>query len=264
MSIRRIFVFAVASTSTLIVFTFLTNWPLNDTLNYPLNGEKPPTPGEFLRHKVPNNESYCFFKYGLPEELVYEEDELEYPPEKGTDSTYRVLYNVIEAKTNPNSSLPITYATHITADFTNYLAEIARSWEGPISVAAFVPDADAEIVGKQLLHLCYCLEEMSKVSVHFVFPANETPYYLPMSPSAVDPADCAISDVSKLESYRALRDLQYPVNVCRNVAKNAVTAHFVLVSDVQLIPSEKLASKFVKMVAKYGKSGKAHSRHFIM
>lgn len=256
MSIKRIFFFAVISTSTLIGVMFLANWP--PVFDYPQNGQgKPPTPGEFLQQKIPNNESYCQFKYGLPEELAYEENALEYGPELGSASPYRVLYNVIEARPNSTNSIAsVTYATHITADFSNYVAEIARFWEGPISVAAFVPDADAEIIGKQLLHLCYCLEDMSRVSVHFVFPANETPYYLPISPSATEPTDCAITDISKLESYRALRGLVYPVNVCRNAAKKAARSEFVLVSDVQLVPSEKLAAKFLKMVAKYRKSGK--------
>lgn len=122
-------------------------------------------------------------------------------------------------------------------------------------MAAFVPDADAETVGKQLLHLCYCLEDMSRVSVHFVFPANETPYYLPMLPSASEPTDCDIAYIFKEISYRHLNHLAYPVNVCRNVAKNAVTTRYVLVSDVQLIPSEKLASRFLKMVSNIRKSG---------
>lgn len=264
MSIRKIFVFAIASTSTLIIFTCLTSWPPAFDANYPANGQiKSPPPGAFLRQNNPNNESYCFFKYGLPEELVFEDDDLEYSPELGSASPYKVLYNVIKGRSDFNHSVPVTYATHVTADFINYVAEIARSWEGPISVAAFVPDADAEIVGKQLLHLCYCLQDMSKVSVHFVFPANETPYYLSMSAGAPDPVDCVIADITKQESYRILKNLIYPVNVCRNVAKLAATTHFILVSDVQLIPSDKLASKFIKMVDMYTKSGKHLRKMFL-
>lgn len=253
MSIKRIFALAVASTSTLIAFTFLTKWP--PVFDYPSSRRgRLPLPGEFLRRNSPHNESFCAFRHGLPEELAYEEDDLEYTPELGPASPYRVLYNVIESRRNSTGS--VTYATHVTADFTNYIAEVAKTWEGPVSVAAFVPDADAEIVGKQLLHLCYCFEDMARVSVHFVFPANETPYYLPMAPSAAEPTDCAIADTARQESYRTLRDLVYPVNACRNVAKNAAGTDFVLVSDVQLIPSEKLASGFLRMAAKYGTSGK--------
>lgn len=258
MSIRRVFLFAVASTSTIIIFTFLTSWfPVFDSLSYSGSGQiKSPQPGAFLRQNIPNNESYCYFQYGLPEELVFEEEDLTYTPELGPASPFKVLYNVIKGRFSINASVPVTYATHITADFTNYIAEIARSWEGPISVAAFVPDADAELVGKQLLHLCYCLQDMSKVSVHFVFPTNETPFYLSISATTIDPVDCVISEIPKQESYRTLKNLVYPVNVCRNVAKNAASTHYVLVSDVQLIPSDRLASQFLEMIAIPKQSGK--------
>lgn len=258
MRIRRIFVFAAISTSTLIMLTFLTSLPpIFKTINYVQNELfQSSLPGAFLRGNTPNNESYCTFNYGLPDELVYKESDLQYSPELGSVSPYRVLYNVIKGRQASNSTIPVTYATHITADFTNYVAEVARSWEGPISVAAFIPDVDAEIVGKQLMNLCYCLTDMSKVSVHFVFPVNETPYYLPLFASAVVPEGCVIADISQEESYRTLMNLVYPVNVCRNVAKAAATTNFVLVSDVQLIPSDKLASKFLKMIDTYKKLGK--------
>lgn len=254
MRIKRIFVFAVVSTSTLIMLTFLASLP--PIFNTAQNERFKSLPGEFLRRNSPNNESYCDFNYGLPDELIYEESDLHFPPELGRASSYRVLYNVIKGRQISNDTISVTYATHITADFTNYVAEIARSWEGPISVAAFVPDVDADIVGKQLMHLCYCLMDMSKVSVHFVFPANETPYYLPLFPAAVEPDGCVIADISMEESYRILMNLLYPVNVCRNVAKAAANTHFVLVSDVQLIPSDKLATKFLKMLEMYKKLGK--------
>lgn len=255
MIIRKIFVFAVVFTSTLIIFTLLASRPLvSNTIVYSQNDA--PLPGAFLQHNIPNNESYCYFNYGLPEELVFTEDDLKYSPELGTESTYRVLYNVIKGRYYANSSISVTYATHVTADFINYVAEIASAWEGPVSVAAFVPDVDAEIVGKQLLYLCYCLEDMSKVSVHFVFPVNETPYYLPTQVSEIEPEDCRIAAIRKEESYRSLMNLVYPVNVCRNVAKIAATTHFVIVSDVQLIPSDKVTSKFLRMIDVYNKSGK--------
>lgn len=132
MSVKRIFIFLIASTSSLIFVTLLVNWP--PVLNTPNVPGKSPMPGMFLREKMANNESYCQFKYGLPEELVYEEDALEYSPELGPASPYRVLYNVIEARQNSTKSVAaVTYATHITADFINYVAEIARFWEGPVS-----------------------------------------------------------------------------------------------------------------------------------
>lgn len=43
-------------------------------------------------------------------------------------------------------------------------------------------------------------------------------------------------------------DMTYPVNVARNVARTAANTSRVLVSDIELLPSARLASGFVQMV----------------
>lgn len=43
----------------------------------------------------------------------------------------------------------------------------------------------------------------------------------------------------------------YPINVCRNAAREAALTENVIVSDIQLMPSEGLAAKFFKMVDSY-------------
>lgn len=217
-------------------------------------------PGAYLATKTPN-ESYCNFQYGLPEELLYEDGDLLFPIEEKYNSTYRILKNVIEAKSS-NSVPEVTYATHATTDFLNYVAELiryiiiklkknknnlwkcCRFWEGPISVAAFVPDYDADLAIRQLAQLCFCSPEMSRVSVHFVFPLKSPPY-LQNHP---EPLTCNLPDSSKLSTFRLNKELMFPINICRNIARNYSQTEFVMVSDIQLIPSKELASKFVKMV----------------
>ncbi|KAF2901461.1 hypothetical protein ILUMI_04725 [Ignelater luminosus] len=206
-------------------------------------------PGSFMENYKRSNESYCNFMYNLPEEFSYEESDLEYSPELGVRGPYRVLYNIIRAKQNSSSAAPVTYATHLTPDFVSYITEVVRYWEGPVSVAAYVPDFDADILTKQLINLCQCLPAMSKVSVHYVFPKHHTLFVGKLSeiPST---SSCAISDVTNTVTYRNRKSLLYPVNVCRNVARNASTTNFVLVSDVELIPSRQLASRFSETVSK--------------
>lgn len=246
MKVKKVFFLTVVLTFILISVTLFYHgsWILSST-NYKL------IPADFVKKYDPNNESYCTFNYNLPEEFVYEEYELEYSPQMEMNSPYRVLYNVVEAKENVSSLVPVTYATHATAEFVNYISEIARYWEGPVSVAVFVPDFDADTVTKQLVHLCHCLPDMSKVSVHYVFPANDTPFVQTHPYLYFDSTYCAISKTVDILSFRASTRLKYPINVCRNVARNAAATYFVMVSDIQLIPSEKLASKFIEMVSRY-------------
>ncbi|KAK4887710.1 hypothetical protein RN001_003981 [Aquatica leii] len=187
--------------------------------------------------------------YNLPEEFVYEEQDVQYSPDLGTNSPYNVLYNVIRAKQNLSNVAAVTYVTHITPDFVSYITEVVRYWEGPVSIAAFVPDSDADILTKQLIRLCQCLPSMSRVSVHYVFPKQ----YLPKISKHLDSiseSTCRITDTRNFITFRNKKGLIYPVNVSRNVARNATATTFVLVSDVELIPSKNLASRFLQMTRK--------------
>lgn len=43
-------------------------------------------------------------------------------------------------------------------------------WEGSISVAVYVKDDDLTFILDQIMHFCYCIPGMSRVSLHLVFP----------------------------------------------------------------------------------------------
>lgn len=84
-------------------------------------------PGAFIRHLHPNpsNTTYCKFNHRMPYDLNLSQKNVDFGPEQGTNSSYRILYNVIEATISPG--VPgITYATHVTADFVNYIPELVR------------------------------------------------------------------------------------------------------------------------------------------
>lgn len=52
------------------------------------------------------------------------------------------------------------------------------------------------------------------------------------------------------ESFKSKHKLKYPVNVGRNIARDAATTHFILASDIELYPSLNLVDKFLNMIAK--------------
>ncbi|KAK5643990.1 hypothetical protein RI129_007835 [Pyrocoelia pectoralis] len=265
--IKRLLLFYITiGVLIVIIIFFLNRRPLLFSFSSGKNGKlykyRKSYPGSFLEDYKPNNESYCNFMYNLPDEFSYEEDHLEYSPELGVNGSYKVLYNVIRAKQNLSNVAAVTYVTHITPDFVSYITEVVRYWEGPVSVAAFVPDSDADILTKQLIQLCQCLPSMSKVSVHYVFPKLYAPYvgkFLDTSPTDF----CSITDTSNSITFRNKKGLVYPVNVSRNVARNAATTTLVLVSDVELIPSKQLASRFLEMISKFAKTNNFHLRHHV-
>jgi hypothetical protein len=124
--IRRVFLppllAGILITFTLIIINNNGSLLRQVFYNYQINFHG--IPGSYLSTKTPN-ESYCNFRYGLPEELLYEESDLSFPFEEKDKSPYRILRDAVEAKWD--KSVPeVTYATHATADFINYIPEIVR------------------------------------------------------------------------------------------------------------------------------------------
>ncbi|XP_015178468.1 PREDICTED: beta-1,4-glucuronyltransferase 1-like isoform X3 [Polistes dominula] len=85
------------------------------------------------------------------------------------------------------------------------------------------------------------------VSVHLVFPAGRVPA---LGRAYKEKDDCTASDLQwrGTETERWKSGMTYPINVARNVARTSASTARVLVSDIELLPSERLASGFVAMV----------------
>lgn len=218
------------------------------------------TPGEYVKFLLPmqSKQSYCKLNYGLPSKLTYTDSDLEGTPELGLDSPFRVLYNVIQGRLEAHEA-KVTYVTHLTKDFVNYLTEVIRYWEGSISVAVYVKDGDPTFILDQILHFCYCIPGMSRVSLHLVFPKHLHPTY--RLSKQLPPSICNIPSEGKLitsvktahknsDSDNNVSVNWYPINVCRNAAREAAITDYVLVCDIELMPSQGLASRFIKMMDK--------------
>lgn len=50
--------------------------------------------------------------------------------------------------------------------------------------------------------------------------------------------------------YKTQKKLLYPVNVGRNIARDAAMTHFILASDIELYPNPGLVRKFLEMIAR--------------
>lgn len=213
-------------------------------------------PGQFMGDYVLQNYSFCNYKFGLPYNFNVGESQVEYPPESGLDSEYRVVYNVIESTFISNYTVDVTYCTHATPEFFFYLVEILHRWQGPVSISTFVPSTDVSLVVCVLERLCNCLPDMTRVSLHFIFPLKFPPKTSHCYLTIEMPQGCGIPDGLKfktIQSFRSTNSLIYPVNVARNVARINVRTTFILVSDVELFPSKNLSTNFIKMVAELQK-----------
>lgn len=88
---------------------------------------------------------------------------------------------------------------------------------------------------------------MSRVSIHLVFPVNFEPYVEEVL-NSTHFQDCALRNEFKDKFSRQEHDIFYPINVGRNVAREAANTYFVMVTDIELIPSAHLAENFLEMM----------------
>ncbi|CAL7941803.1 unnamed protein product [Xylocopa violacea] len=195
----------------------------------------------------PGNKRFCRWYHGLPDVLSYPASKVTWSPEIGEKSPYRVLPFVLRGTEERNKLPQVTLCTHATADQVYGIVELARRWEGPLSLAVFTPGLDAGIAVALLDRACRCEPEMYKVSVHFIFPAGRPPA---LGQIIQAQGDCAASDLQKgdVETERKQRSMTYPINVARNVARMQANTTRVLVTDIELLPSKKLASGFMGIV----------------
>lgn len=222
-------------------------------------------PGQFLKGVFPKNESYCHFSYGTPERFNWTDKYMAFSPELGELGPYRVIYNIIKvsdtkASNGPVTDFGVTYCTHATPEFLYHVVEIVRRWDGPVSLAVYAPCTDAGFSLGVMHQLCHCLPEMSKLSVHLIFPITHPPVFtstaLPSSNVLKYPTftDCSAPEAlisGKFKTFRQREGLAYPVNVGRNVARNAAQTSHVLVSDVELLPSRDLVPAFISMLSRF-------------
>ncbi|KAK6619735.1 hypothetical protein RUM43_012495 [Polyplax serrata] len=74
--------------------------------------------------------------------------------------------------------------------------------------------------------------------------------------------NCYVPDKILNDSYRKRNNLVYPINVARNVARYGARSKFLLVSDIELFPSDNLVEEFLKMIQRLKEKNKSLGDHY--
>ncbi|XP_063988034.1 beta-1,4-glucuronyltransferase 1-like [Diachasmimorpha longicaudata] len=206
-------------------------------------------PGVYMAGRRPANSTFCGWNYGLPRKLSFPANTVTRSPQDDGRGAYRVLPFVIRGgiSVRDEKIVQFTLCTHATADQVYNIVELVRRWEGHVSLAIFAPGLDAGLAVDLIERACLCEPAMFKVSVHLIFPAGRPPA---LSHIYHPEGDCAASDLQwrASDTERKQRGMIYPINVARNVARSLAPTSRVLVSDIELLPSDKLASGFLHMI----------------
>lgn len=83
----------------------------------------------------------------------------------------------------------------------------------------------------------------------------------------IPPYNCTLNppyfNISASQLYKSQKKLLYPVNVGRNIARDASMTHFILASDIELYPNPGLVRKFLEMIARNDAPLKRKSPRFV-
>ena len=151
-----------------------------------------------------------------------------------------------------------------------HVVGIVERWKGPVSVSLFCLETDLDLTRSVIesLRECYPVV-MRNVSFHIVHPIianteegtrrNGTLSQQDNSSLMNRSYSCATLHSNLLTMNRqssqkfanyAQDGVPYPVNLMRNVARMETTSTYVLVIDIDMLPSANLRTEFVRLVAR--------------
>ncbi|KAH8389513.1 hypothetical protein KR200_008071 [Drosophila serrata] len=172
---------------------------------------------------------------------------------------YWILENYIKADHGPLSCYAnVTYTTHADYRYLDNVVPLLKRWRSPLSLAIYAPGEDFEPTLRSILYLLQChpgrhlVRELT--SFHLFFDVLLMPKVLPTAKVALSrqmncSAPAPYVNVRKMDLYRSRIKLNYPVNMGRNIARDASLTHFVLASDIELYPSPGLVPAYLRFLS---------------
>jgi len=168
----------------------------------------------------------------------------------GQRGNYWVFYNYVRGEKVLGDFESVTYSTHSDFTFLDNLEPLLERWMGPVSISLYSPGSDFNETTRRIAFLRECSQSSlvkDYVTFHLFFDSGQFPsQVLP----ELSPVDCAAAPTfgAEVQTYRKSKNLTYPINVARNVAREMSTTHFVLASDIELYPSPNLVHQFLDMI----------------
>ncbi|XP_059622670.1 beta-1,4-glucuronyltransferase 1-like isoform X2 [Phlebotomus argentipes] len=174
---------------------------------------------------------------------------------------YWVLENYVRATHgNIDCYESITYTTHGDFTFLDNAIPLVKRWRAPVGMSLFAPGTDFQPTIDSIRYLRDCTGDDGELlkrfmTFHIFFHVDHIPISVPRAEDLLAaPFKCP--EVAPFESFKhedmfkTLKQLTYPINVGRNVARDAAITHFVFPSDIELYPSLEVVPKFLEMIAR--------------
>ncbi|XP_075948677.1 beta-1,4-glucuronyltransferase 1 [Anarhichas minor] len=176
---------------------------------------------------------------------------------------YRVYKNLIKSDfttnhkpgSDPGSSV-LALATHTTINNLHHLESLLERWHNPLSVAIFAHGQDVKFATALVYALnFFCPQIQSLVDFHLVCLSGEMASFPDQDREHFAGLDDCASVFSRLETHRdkdknyaISGNVSYPNNLLRNVARGGTESSYILVIDIDMMPSADLHQQFMALV----------------
>ncbi|XP_070576846.1 beta-1,4-glucuronyltransferase 1-like [Ptychodera flava] len=154
----------------------------------------------------------------------------------------------------------VTIVTQCSLNRLHHVLSLVERWNGPISVAIFSAKPNITSIFIVITHLRQCFPKIrSAVSFHLVSPLREmkeTQELVGFSFSNEEtdtniPCDQVLPwmrGFGQMEENYAVQDVPYPNNLLRNVAWHGSATEYILVMDIDMLPSGELRHQFKEFI----------------
>ncbi|XP_035267311.1 beta-1,4-glucuronyltransferase 1 [Anguilla rostrata] len=172
---------------------------------------------------------------------------------------YRVYKNLIKSEFSANqkpgvdgSSFQITLATHTTINNLHHLDSLLERWQNPLSVAIFAHGQDVKFATALAYALSmFCPQIQALVDFHMVCHSGEMASFPDQDREQFAGLEDCAGVFAKLETHRDKYknyaiggNVSYPNNLLRNVARGGTDTAYILVIDIDMVPSADLPQQF--------------------
>lgn len=180
---------------------------------------------------------------------------------------YRVYKNLIKSDFSTNQKLGadprshhLALVTHTTINNLHHLDSLLERWQNPLSVAIFAHGQDVKFATALVYALSlFCPRVQALVDFHLVchseemasFPEQDREHFAGLEEQGCPGVFAKLeSHRDKYKNYVMGRNVSYPNNLLRNVARTGTDAAYILVLDIDMVPSADLHHQFVMMLMK--------------
>ncbi|KAM6435303.1 beta-1,4-glucuronyltransferase 1 [Liasis olivaceus] len=172
---------------------------------------------------------------------------------------YRIYRDMLRASWDGRDRQDVVLVTHTSLGNLHHAQQLVERWRGPVSVALFAPGLDDVRLATAMVYALavLCAPVRQLLRLHLVCHADQMAAFPEQEREDGEFSRLqACGDVfAKLAQLGAGRrnyamdaaNASYPNNLLRNVAREAAGRHWVLVVDMDMVPSEGLREDFLAL-----------------